>query len=123
VHSIAVIEDDQDARETLVDLLEEHGFRAIGAGSGRVALRLLLDRRVDLLISDFQMPDVDGEELVRSLRATLPYGRDLPVIILSGRERDAWSDPNVAFLVKPPVTEDLVALVRSLIARAKAASS
>jgi CheY-like chemotaxis protein len=113
--SVAVVDDDPDACETLVRIFEDHGYSAYGVADGQAALRLLGGVKCDLLVTDFQMPGMDGEDLVRAVRAALPDASRMPVIILSGRDRDAWSDTNVIFVGKPPDIHSLISLANKLV--------
>ena len=66
------------ARRTV---LEELGYAVYTGGSGEEALKLFADHKVDLLITDFRMPQMDGVELIARMRQ---LRSDLPVILLSG---------------------------------------
>src|SRR5262245_45022711 len=97
--------------------LEEEGdVEVVAAGNGFQALALLPTGHFDLVITDVNMPDINGLELIRFLRAS-PTHRTTPVVIISteGRERDrdrALGLGADAYLTKPFAPEALVALVR-----------
>lgn len=65
---ILVVEDDRELRELFCAVLTDNGYTAIPARDGAAALDALDRTNVDLIISDVMMPQVDGFELVRSLR-------------------------------------------------------
>jgi DNA-binding response OmpR family regulator len=78
---ILVIEDEPGAREALKCLLDEEGYTVCTAGSGRDGLARLGDFDPDTVVCDFYLPDIDGLEIIRSVRAR---GREaITVIILT----------------------------------------
>ena len=80
---ILVVDDDDLVRWVLAETLEDAAFSVIQAKSGREALELLLDwPDLDLVISDVNMPEMDGFQLVEELKSMRPF---LPVILMSGR--------------------------------------
>ena len=81
---ILVIDDDEPLRSVLCRALERAGYDALEAADGRAALEVLRlqDGRVDVIVTDIVMPDMEGIELIMSLRKTHP---SLPVIAMSGR--------------------------------------
>jgi CheY-like chemotaxis protein len=78
---LLVIEDDPLVREMLADALGSSGYAVIAAPDGREAVRRCRVERVDLVIVDLYMPEQDGLETIRALRAELP---ELPIIAISG---------------------------------------
>jgi putative nucleotidyltransferase with HDIG domain len=78
---ILVVDDDPAVREVLAEGLAEWGYRCETAGDGRAALDLLRARPFDLLVSDVDMPRLDGVGLLRELRTFAP---DTGVILLTG---------------------------------------
>ena len=71
--TILVVDDETPTRELIADLLEMWGYTVIQAGSGGEALAILADGlRPDLVISDFQMPGMNGADLVRAVKADYP---------------------------------------------------
>jgi signal transduction histidine kinase len=80
--NVLVVDDDRLVRDTLIESLEDAGFAATGAESGAAALSLIeCGAAVDALVTDFAMPDMNGAELVRAVRARKP---GLPAIVLTG---------------------------------------
>lgn len=77
---ILVIDDDEDARASLADLLSSEGCSVITCPSGQEALRYLRRSDVDLVLSDVVMPDMDGYDLFMEIRNR---HRDLPVVLMT----------------------------------------
>ena len=80
--AILVVDDNADLVASTAVLLETAGYTAIRANSAREAVDLLDEvKRIDLVLSDVRMPDVDGFDLLRVLRHRFP---SLPIILMSG---------------------------------------
>jgi DNA-binding response OmpR family regulator len=82
---VLVVDDDDDLRHLLVERLQADGLRARGAADGGEALALIAARRPALVLLDLLMPEVDGWEVLRRLRAD-PATAELPVVVLSARD-------------------------------------
>ncbi len=80
--TILVIEDEPNVRESLIDLLEVEGFKAISAESGRIGLTIAHDIHPDLVLCDVRMPDIDGYKVLQNLREHSDTGAT-PFIFLS----------------------------------------
>jgi PAS domain S-box-containing protein len=112
---ILVIEDNDDAAETLADLLSLGGHRVRVARTGRSGLALARASKPDVILCDVGLPDIDGYELARAVRAD-PALKETRLVALTGyaqpedreRARGAGFDAHVA---KPP---DPAALARML---------
>lgn len=81
---ILLIDDDEDLRPMLVKFLKERGHEMCEAANGREGLELIANGPVDLVITDLVMPEQEGVETIRSLRADYPAVR---VIAISGLTR------------------------------------
>jgi len=81
---VLVVEDDQDVRETILDLLDDEGVLAVGAADGGEALRLLRVAEVkpEVILLDLMMPAVNGAEF-RQLQLEDPALASIPVVIIS----------------------------------------
>ncbi len=104
----------------LVALLA-YDFNVLSAQNGRDGLRMALDRRPDLVISDVMMPEMDGFEMVRRLRQD-PDGAKIPLIFLTARGSSddriqGHSDGADTYLAKPFRSEELLAAVDALLSR------
>ena|SRR5688500_13193641 len=69
---IYVVEDDDDAGYLLSDVLAAHGFAATFVGQANQCLQRLTSEPSDVVITDFQMPDMNGIELCERIRETFP---------------------------------------------------
>ena len=104
---ILVVDDNADLVTSTAELLEAAGYVAVAAYSAREAVDLLDDvERVDLVLSDIRMPDVDGFDLLRVLRHRLP---SLPIILMSGVPvtQDDVVPAGATILTKPVDANDL----------------
>ncbi|HEY6872699.1 MAG TPA: response regulator [Geobacteraceae bacterium] len=79
---ILIVEDSPTQAEQLRYILEKHGHRVMAAGNGRQALSVMAEEKPGLIISDIIMPEMDGYELCRAIKADERY-RDIPVILLT----------------------------------------
>ena len=81
---VVVVEDDELIRESLLEVLEENGYEAIGAGDGREALDKLaaLDAPPCLIVLDLMMPGMDGREF-RKHQLEDPAIASIPVVVIS----------------------------------------
>ncbi len=86
---VLVVEDDELGARTLASLLRSDGHRAEIVHNGRRAIERLKAERFDLLITDIYMPDMDGIELLRTLRQS---SDPLPIIAISGGGRTVQVD-------------------------------
>jgi two-component system chemotaxis response regulator CheY len=120
-HSCLIVEDSPLMRQQLVFALARvGGIEVSEADDGVHALRALATRRFDLVITDINMPIMDGLKLVRRLRAE-PMHQGVPVIVVTteGADEDrqrALSLGANAYLVKPVQATEVVSLVRELLA-------
>lgn len=80
--NVLVVDDSATVRKFVSVSLNMQGFKVVTACDGMDALEKLPSENVDLIITDLNMPNMDGFELIRALRENPQY-RDLPVIILS----------------------------------------
>ena len=80
-HHVLLVDDEVQATETMAAYLSELGYKVSTAHSGKSALARFEDDPADLVMTDIRMPDGDGEELIRALRALDP---DLPIVVVTG---------------------------------------
>ena len=116
---ILIIEDQEDNRAIMRDLLSTAGYALIEAVDGEEGVRLARSERPDLILMDIQLPVLDGYEATRRIRAISDL-KSVPIIAvtsyaLSGDEaktREAGCDSYVA---KPFSPRELLAKVRALL--------
>lgn len=114
-HVVLVVDDDEDIREGLVELLEETGYRAIGAANGVDALAVLkaLDATPCLILLDLMMPVMDGR-MFRDEQRKHPTWAQIPVILMSAYQDVAQQAREMAVdhLPKPVGLETLLTATR-----------
>ncbi len=81
--AILLVEDSEMQRETARSILEDLGYkRVIEAKDGQEALQALQKEKFDLILSDLEMPKMDGQELLQKIRSNPDY-KDIPFIMLT----------------------------------------
>ena len=117
---ILVIDDDRQARLKLTRQLEAAGHSVLDADGGAAAFAALAEGAFDLILLDILMPDVDGYEVLRRLKADERLSR-IPVIVVSALEEaeNEGADRGLgasAYLTKPVDAEILIDKVRRCLA-------
>jgi len=117
---IMVVEDQEDNRQILRDLLGSNGYELIEAWDGEAALTTLASQRPDLILMDIQLPGIDGYEVTRRIKAD-PGLRAIPIIAvtsyaLSGDAEKAFDAGCDAYVTKPYSPRQLLAKVREYLA-------
>lgn len=113
---ILVVDDDAKITSFLRRSLALEGYDVVVANSGSEAIRVVADSSPDLMVLDIMMPDVDGLEVCRRVRAA---GEEFPILMLTAKDSvsdrvkglDQGADD---YLVKPFALEELLARVRAL---------
>ncbi|HEY1829022.1 MAG TPA: response regulator transcription factor [Acidimicrobiales bacterium] len=116
---ILVVDDDLAVRRSIDRALRLEGYDVVTVGSGREALDTVAASPPDALILDLQLPDLDGLQVCRHMRA---HGDDTPVLMLTARQEisdrveglDAGADD---YLIKPFALAELLARLRALMRR------
>jgi two-component system, cell cycle response regulator DivK len=113
---ILVVEDQEDNRRIVRDLLESVGWRLIEAGDGEEGVRLARSERPDLILMDIQLPVMDGYEATRQIKAD-PELRAIPIVVvtsyaLSGDDKKAMEAGCDAYVTKPFSPRQLLATIR-----------
>jgi CheY-like chemotaxis protein len=97
---ILLVDDDDDVRESMADILEHAGYRVSHANSAETALARLRDGlRPELMIVDYQLDGMTGTQFLSKCRAT-PGLNDIPAVLLSGYGREKLPESMVG-LMKP----------------------
>jgi two-component system chemotaxis response regulator CheY len=114
---VLLVEDSQTMRGLIVSTLEQiDDVEVVEAPSGFQALKVLPREKFDLILTDINMPDINGLELVNFVKRTPQY-KDTPIFIISteGSERDRDKGLQLGaneYLVKPFEPEKLLELVK-----------
>ena len=113
---ILIIEDDADLYALLHYNLEKEGFKPVGQQTGKGAVELCKRERPDLILLDVMLPDADGLEICRSIRA-LPELAQIPVIFLTARASEADRIIGLElgandYIVKPFFIRELIARIK-----------
>ena len=90
---ILIAEDDKELRQLFQHVLLKNGYVVKGVSDGKEALQAMDNDYFDLVISDIMMPNMDGHELVRSLRDA---GNNIPVLMITAK--DAFDDMRIGFV-------------------------
>jgi two-component system chemotaxis response regulator CheY len=113
---IVVAEDFNVSRKIIVSTLAKEGYSVMEAADGKEAAELFDGQPIDLLITDFNMPLMNGAELIQKVRAMKSYTY-MPILLLTTEVRQEKIqqalDGNItAFIKKPFETQDFVKIVK-----------
>lgn len=116
---ILIVDDERLLVKGLKRSLEENGFTVEAAYDGEEALKVLQEKRIDLVILDIMLPKLDGLEVCRRIRNRW----DIPVIMLTARGEDTDKIVGLElgaddYLAKPFNTRELIARVKAVLRRA-----
>jgi len=122
MRNVLIVEDSKAIRSMMRVSLEETGeFFAVEAGNGFEALKTLPTRPFDLIITDINMPDINGLELISFVKSNAAY-KDIPLIIVSTEKSEKDKQRGMAlgaagYVVKPFKKEDLMSAVNNALER------
>ena len=110
---VLIVEDDSSLREALCDTLELAGYTIAAAADGRTALDFLERDNVGMVVSDVQMPKMDGNSLLKRIRSRQP---DIPVVLMTAygtvqKAVEAMRNGASDYLLKPFEADALVEMV------------
>ena len=116
---LLIVDDEDNLRSMLRAALRHHGFEVTEAADGRAALDAVERDRPDLIVLDVMMPELDGFEVCRRLRAA---GDDTPVLFLTARDAaedrvSGFTKGGDDYVTKPFSLEELVARIRAILRR------
>lgn len=113
--SLLIVDDEAEIVEILKDLFESEGWSVYSAGNGKQALQMFSTHKPSVVLSDIQMPDMDGLQLLESIFKT---GTDTPVVLLTGfrdsaKMQRAWESCVFDFTDKPFNSKHIISLIES----------
>lgn len=125
MNRILIIEDDKNLLNLLRVTLEQHGFETITVTHAQQGLRALDHERIDLIVTDIMLPEIDGFEFIQQVRTIHQL---TPILIVSAKE--TIDDKRIGFhigaddyMVKPIDLKELVLRIEALLRRARIAQS
>jgi two-component system cell cycle response regulator DivK len=116
---ILVVEDQDDNRRIIRDLLMSAGYELIEATDGETGVRLAATERPDLILMDIQLPVLDGHEATRRIKQN-PKLRAIPIVVvtsyaLSGDDAKAMAAGADGYVAKPFSPRELLATIRQFL--------
>lgn len=119
--NILVVEDEKNTRKLMCAVLKGNGFIAFSAENGVEALDILEKQKIDLILLDIMMPDMDGYELTQTLREV---GMNLPILMVSAKHdvqdrRKGFRLGIDDYMTKPVDEEEMILRIRALLRRAQ----
>lgn len=116
---IVVVDDSESIRELVGLTLENAGYKIMKGVDGRDSLQFFDGRDIHLLITDLNMPHMNGIELIREIRLKEGYST-LPILVLTtesqvAKKEEAKAAGATGWIVKPFVPEKLIAVVQKVI--------
>jgi two-component system OmpR family response regulator len=120
IPTVLVVDDEPNIRELVQVALSFHGCTVVTAATGKEALRWAEASQPDLVVLDVMLPDLNGFEVCRQLRAR---GDEVPIIFLTARDTSSDTVQGLAlggddYVTKPFSVEALVARIRAVLRRA-----
>ncbi len=116
---VLIIEDQEDNRRIMTDMLNAAGFEVIEAVNGEDGVSMAQSHVPDLILMDIQLPGLDGYEATRRIKAQ-PDLSAIPIIVvtsyaLSGDDKKAFEAGCDAYLAKPFSPRELLAKIRDFV--------
>ena len=114
-----MIINDPETLDLITIILERQGYRVIVARDGLAGLESVVSRTPRLIITDFMMPQIDGIEMIKQIRALGPIWRFIPVLAVSAYQKEYGGRAIEAgashVLAKPFEPQSLIACVKELL--------
>ncbi|WP_243363354.1 response regulator [Fundidesulfovibrio terrae] len=118
--TILIVDDSKTVRNLVAFIMKKEGFKVVTAEDGLDGLeKLYSSEKIDLIISDINMPRMDGFTFIKSVREQDAYS-DIPIVVLSteGQEKDIQAGLSIGanmYMVKPAQPEKMVKNVKMLL--------
>ena len=106
-HTVLVVDDDPDIRESIEELLRSDGLDAAVAANGEEALRVLEQRKIHVILLDLMMPIMDGWEFRRRQQAD-PAIAPIPVVVITASGHTNGALKGLEILRKPLRIDDVI---------------
>ncbi len=115
--NILVVDDNQENLKVVSNYLKEKGYKIALALNGVSALKILEDNKIDLILLDIMMPDMDGFEVCKKLKE-IPKNKEIPVIFLTAKNDTedivkGFQVGGVDYITKPFKKEELFARIKN----------
>ena len=122
---ILVVEDDKDLNKIVCSFLNHSGYEAIGCLNANEAYDALIDKIIDLIVSDIMLPGIDGFEFATNVRE---LNEEIPILFMSAKDDIASKQRGFRigvddYMVKPIDLDELFLRIGALLRRAKIASN
>ncbi len=119
--TILVVEDEKEIRELFCTVLSKHGYKTISAKNGLEALTIFENTYIDLIISDLMMPEMDGYELVKSLRME---NNLIPILIITAKDKatdkkEGFRLGTDDYMIKPIDVNEMIWRIEALLRRSR----
>jgi two-component system, chemotaxis family, chemotaxis protein CheY len=117
--TIMTVDDSPSMRQMITFTLKEAGYEVIEAADGQEALKKLNTEKADMLITDLNMPNMDGIELIKALRQLQDY-RFIPIIMLTTESEESKKKAGkeagaTGWLIKPFKPPQLTAVIKKVL--------
>ncbi len=117
--NILIVDDSESIREVVSFTLENEGYNVLVGVDGKDALRFLDGTHIDLIITDLHMPNMNGIEFIRNVRATDQYKR-IPILFLTtesqtSKKMEAKEAGATGWIIKPFVPAKLIGALKKVL--------
>lgn len=117
--TILIVDDSESIREIIKFTLESEGYNVLVGVDGKDALKFLDGQAIDLIITDLHMPEMDGIEFIKHVRANSNYTR-IPILFLTtesqvAKKMEAKEAGATGWIIKPFVPAKLIAAINKVI--------
>ncbi len=116
---ILIVDDCDTTRKLLTYIVKEKGYKIIGASNGLEALEILAQNQIDLIVTDLNMPQMDGLEMSKTIRENEAY-REIPIIMVTTEASEAdkkmgFEAGVTTYLTKPFTPQKLLYEIQKVI--------
>lgn len=118
-HTILTVDDSASMRQMVTFTLSGAGFDVVEAVDGKDGLAKLGGKKINMIITDLNMPNMDGIEMIRNIRA-MPEYKFIPIVLLTTESQDSKKKEGKAagatgWIVKPFKPEQLLAVIKKVL--------